>query len=89
MVLDSRIHKNTYSAWPTTILGEEECASSAAWMLIAMIADKVTHTICHLKVMAFYIIIHWKPSDCSESWITLPPKLPNKKTRALRALNGV
>ena len=49
-----------------------------------MIADIVIHTICHLKVMAFSIII-----DCSERWITLPPKLPNKKTRALGAVNGV
>ena len=39
-LLDSRLQKNTFSAEPTT-LEEEECASSAAGMLIATIADKV------------------------------------------------
>ena len=57
-LLDSRLDKNTLSAKPTTTLEEEECASSAAGMLIAMIADKVIHTICHLKVLASSIIIH-------------------------------
>ena len=56
-LLDSRIQKNTFSAKPTT-LEEEECASSAAGMLIATIADKEIHTICHLKILASSIIIH-------------------------------
>ena len=34
------------------ILVEVKCASSAAWMLITMIADKVIHTICHPKMLA-------------------------------------
>ena len=48
-LLDSRPHKNTFSAKQTT-LEEEECASSAAGMLIAMIADKVI--ICYLTMLA-------------------------------------
>ena len=56
-LLDSRLQKNTFSAELTT-LEEEECASSAAGMLIATIADKVIHTICHLKVLASSILIH-------------------------------
>ena len=44
-LMDSRLHKNTFSAKPT-ILEEEEYASSAAGMLIAMIVDKSIHTMC-------------------------------------------
>ena len=55
--MDSRLYKNTFSAKPT-ILKEEEYASSAARMLIAMIVDKSIHTMYNLKVLASSIIIH-------------------------------
>ena len=44
--------KGLFSGKPKTNLVEAECAFNVAGMLIAMIADKAIHTICHLKLLA-------------------------------------
>ena len=57
----ARLYRNTFkkvafkghfSDKPKTNLVEAECAFNVAGMLIAMIADKAIHTICHLKLLA-------------------------------------
>ena len=60
-------------------------------MLIAMIADKVIHTIRLPKMLAsrlppLLFIENQVIVMTYECWITL---LPNKRTRTLLALNGV